>query len=105
LLRQRLLKFSYLSPQAEGLSARQVEPHHLQHYMGSWVLIAYCRQRQDWRKFFLSRMRDLQSLTQIFACASWPTPPCLFLEFLSPVAERFGCPSRCGCCAGSRCRW
>lgn len=66
LLRQRLLQFSYLSPQVEGLSERQVEPHHLQHYMGSWVLIAYCHQRQDWRKFFLSRMRDLKTLPQIF---------------------------------------
>lgn len=67
LLRQRLLRFRYLSPQAEDPTERLVEPHHLQHYMGSWVLIAHCRQRQDWRKFYLSRMTTPEVTAQTFS--------------------------------------
>lgn len=66
LLNRRLLRFTYQSPREGGPSLRLVEPHHLQHYMGSWVLIAYCRQRQDWRKFFLSRLSELQTQAQTF---------------------------------------
>ncbi|OQX12107.1 MAG: transcriptional regulator [Desulfobulbaceae bacterium A2] len=56
LLESRLLRFSYHSPLDAQTSDRIVEPHHLQHYMGTWILLAWCRQRQDWRKFILSRM-------------------------------------------------
>ncbi len=58
LLQQKVLRINYSSPRAKGSTERLVEPHHLQHYMGSWVLIAWCRTREAWRKFFLSRMED-----------------------------------------------
>jgi predicted DNA-binding transcriptional regulator YafY len=58
LLRNRLLECDYSSPGTAQTTERRIEPHHLQHYMGSWVLIGYCRLRRDWRKFFLSRMSD-----------------------------------------------
>jgi len=58
LLESRLLRFTYRSPLDAHVSHRLVEPHHLQHYMGSWLLLGWCRQRQDWRKFMLSRMTD-----------------------------------------------
>ncbi|BCR05678.1 WYL domain-containing protein [Desulfuromonas versatilis] len=66
LLQQRLLSFTYQSPRTRKSSTRRVEPHHLQHYMGSWVLIAYCRRRSDWRKFFLSRMTEPKILPECF---------------------------------------
>ena len=56
LLRNRVLKCLYTSPASGLKTERRIEPHHLQHYMGSWVLIGWCRLRQDWRKFFFSRM-------------------------------------------------
>jgi len=43
-----------------------VEPHHLQHYMGSWVLIAFCRMRDEWRKFHLARMSNIKTTDKIF---------------------------------------
>lgn len=58
LLQKRVLKFSYTSPRTGHSERRLVEPHHLQHYMGSWVLIAFCRAKGGWRKFFLSRMAN-----------------------------------------------
>lgn len=60
LLENRLLTLTYDSPVSEQKTPRTLEPHHLQHYMGSWVLIGWCRLRSDWRKFFLSRMSELQ---------------------------------------------
>jgi predicted DNA-binding transcriptional regulator YafY len=58
LVKQRLLTFAYRSPLSEIATLRRVEPHHLQHYMASWVLTAWCHNRCDWRKFYLARMRD-----------------------------------------------
>lgn len=60
------LEFSYTSPQSPEITKRVVEPHHLQHYMGSWILIAFCRLRKRWRKFMLSRMADIQIVEKYF---------------------------------------
>ncbi|WP_144311508.1 helix-turn-helix transcriptional regulator [Desulfonatronospira thiodismutans] len=56
LLNCRILAFDYTSPATAEPTTRKAEPHHLQHYMGSWVLIAFCLEKYDWRKFYLSRM-------------------------------------------------
>jgi len=66
LLKNRLIRFTYRSPASDETTTRIGEPHHLQFYMASWVLIAYCRERQDFRKFYLSRMTDLQLLEAVF---------------------------------------
>lgn len=66
LLENRLLAFDYFSPGAGRRGPRAVEPHHLQHYMGSWVLVAWCELRRDWRKFYLSRMNGVQVLDRDF---------------------------------------
>ncbi len=72
LLTNRLLSFDYCSPQKPASSIRRhVEPHHLQHYMGSWVLVGRCRERDAWRKFFLSRISALKVEKKVFA----PLPP------------------------------
>ena len=52
----KVLDFTYRSPLNDLPEHRTVEPHHLQHYLGSWVLLARCRTRNDWRRFCLSRM-------------------------------------------------
>jgi predicted DNA-binding transcriptional regulator YafY len=66
LLRHRLIRFDYHSPQTNTLTHREVEPHHLLHYNASWVLLAWCRQREDWRNFYLARMRAPATLDQPF---------------------------------------
>ena len=66
LLNSNLLAFTYMSPGDPLSSDRITEPHHLQHYMGSWVLIAWCRMRNDWRKFYLSRMTNVKTLAETF---------------------------------------
>jgi predicted DNA-binding transcriptional regulator YafY len=66
LLENRVLEFSYTTPKDQQTNLRTVEPHHLQHYMGSWTMIGFCRLRNDWRKFMLSRMAELTVTTEIF---------------------------------------
>jgi predicted DNA-binding transcriptional regulator YafY len=66
LLENRILNFSYTSPKEQTLTVRTVEPHHLQHYMGSWTMIGFCRLRVDWRRFMLSRMTDLALTNEMF---------------------------------------
>ncbi|RJQ48723.1 MAG: WYL domain-containing protein [Desulfobacteraceae bacterium] len=83
LLENRLLEFAYRSPAKDRITRRTVEPHHMQHYMASWVLIAFCRLRSRWRTFFLSRMEDLQIADEHFR----PRPA---EEWLSHIDGAFG---------------
>ncbi|TYO97627.1 putative DNA-binding transcriptional regulator YafY [Geothermobacter ehrlichii] len=71
LLQSRRLQFHYFSPASGERSERLVEPYHLQHYLGSWVLLARCCEKQDWRKFNLGRMSDVQLTSDSFT----PLPP------------------------------
>lgn len=66
LLGERVIRCKYTSPGTGKKTEREIEPHHLQHYMGSWVLIGWCRLRKDWRKFYLSRMTDMASTEKRF---------------------------------------
>jgi predicted DNA-binding transcriptional regulator YafY len=59
LIENRIVTFTYTSPRNQVARPRTIEPHHLQHYMGSWGLIAFCHLRNDWRRFMLSRMSDV----------------------------------------------
>lgn len=59
LLEERVIACRYISPAGGRATSRKIAPHHLQHYMGSWVLIGWCRLRGGWRKFYLSRMSDI----------------------------------------------
>ena len=65
ILERRLVTFRYCSNQGSW-SQRQVEPARLvlKHYR--WYLYAWCRERQAFRYFKLSRMQDLQVLAQGF---------------------------------------
>jgi predicted DNA-binding transcriptional regulator YafY len=67
MLQNRLLTCSYASPSSRQKTERTIAAHHLQHYMGSWVLIGWCHLKQDWRKFFLSRMSDPTMSDESFA--------------------------------------
>jgi predicted DNA-binding transcriptional regulator YafY len=66
LLNRRPIRFDYNSPSSGRSTRREAEPHHLQHYMGTWVLTAFCRRRNAWRKFLLARMRALRTLEPTF---------------------------------------
>lgn len=67
LLADRLLALVYRSPLSGPSDSRLIEPHHLRHYLGSWVLTAWCRERQDWRAFYLSRVEEVGDVGEAFA--------------------------------------
>lgn len=66
LLGCRLLSITYRAPSTGAVSERTVEPHHLQHYAGSWVLTAYCHVRGEWRVFYLSRIETVEDTGEAF---------------------------------------
>ncbi len=60
------ISFNYHAPSTGKTTNRTAEPHHLQHYMASWVLVAWCRLRNDWRKLYLARMNNVTMLEKPF---------------------------------------
>ena len=66
LLQSRQIRFRYYSPANDQWNERTADPYHLQHYNGTWVLLAWCHLRQRWRKFNLSRMDNLRLTEQTF---------------------------------------
>lgn len=67
LLHGRLLTFCYYSPTSSDCTIRTVEPHHMVNYAGTWHLVAYCRLRNGWRDFVLSRMSLCKAEEERFA--------------------------------------
>jgi predicted DNA-binding transcriptional regulator YafY len=66
LTQDRLLRILYRSPRNNERTERTVEPHHLQHYQGSWLLLAWCRRAGNWRKFFVARMEQARTMPEGF---------------------------------------
>lgn len=67
LLQNRQVVFRYYSPVHDQWNERIADPYHLQHYNGTWMLLAWCHLRQSWRKFNLSRIENLILTEQSFA--------------------------------------
>ncbi len=78
LLAHQAVSFRYRSPLGELPTHRIVHPHHLQHYMGSWVLLAWCTLRRQWRRFYIARMDEAAGTGEPFA----PQPPAVWRYLL-----------------------
>lgn len=70
LQKTKVLSFQYAAPMSDP-AMRRVEPHHLVHYMGSWMLVAWCLHRKGWRTFHLARMSRTACADQTFARRPW----------------------------------
>lgn len=72
ILRREALSFTYYA--ADGSTARRTaEPERLVFKGQGWYLLAFCRLRQDWRFFRLSRMED--PVPAGGPCPHRPSPP------------------------------
>ncbi|MBD5130460.1 MAG: YafY family transcriptional regulator [Ruminococcaceae bacterium] len=71
-LRRSPVRFTYFAPAGE--SRREVEPARLVFRWSSWYLFGWCRERQDWRMFKLTRMLDLETLEEEFPPRPVPNP-------------------------------
>jgi len=60
-----VVKLKYLSL-ADQLSDRKIEPFGLYTTNGNWILIAYCRKREDFRAFRLDCIQELQPTLEHF---------------------------------------
>jgi predicted DNA-binding transcriptional regulator YafY len=63
--RAQVLTFTYTSASGQ-ISRRVAEPHALVNKSFTWYLLAYCRMRQDFRVFRLSRLRQPSLLSEHF---------------------------------------
>lgn len=63
---RRLLSFTYSNSQGQN-AERIVEPIRLCYKGGNWYLYAYCRQKEDFRLFRLTRIQSLLCLKETFS--------------------------------------
>ncbi|OJD71017.1 YafY family protein [Bacillus sp. NH11B] len=59
---KKVIHFNYVSNKNE-FTSREVEPIHLHYKFRNWYIYGYCRERQNYREFRVSRMMDV-TLTQ-----------------------------------------
>lgn len=55
---RRRIQWLYYSAGRDALQERAVQPYHLHNWRGEDYLVAWCEWRQDWRLFFLGRVRE-----------------------------------------------
>lgn len=61
-----LVKMSYQKPDSEEAGERIIEPFALLTVNENWLLLAFCRLREEFRFFRLDRIKHLQTLTERF---------------------------------------
>lgn len=77
----RLVRFSYASPQGSG--SRLAEPCRLFYRLSAWYLLAYCRQKEDFRTFKLARITGLEVLEERFEPREIPPDKLTFREYFA----------------------
>jgi len=63
LARNRKMRITYRSAYREEINEREISPLHLLLYLGNWHLLAHCHSRGDLRDFVLSRVAEMEILT------------------------------------------
>ncbi len=62
-----VLQIAYLKAEAQETTTRRVEPFAIyQNTLEKWVLIAWCRMREEFRSFRVDRIKELQTLEETF---------------------------------------
>lgn len=63
----KVLQMLYLKAEATEPSTREVEPYAIyQNTLEKWVLIAWCRMREEFRSFRVDRIQELKTLEETF---------------------------------------
>ena len=70
---RRMLSFAYIDGHGNK-TERVVEPYQLVLKSGHWYFQGYCRSRNDYRLFRLSRMTDLQMLPETYSPRDYEKP-------------------------------
>ncbi len=64
LAKQRKMRITYRSAYRDESREREISPLHLLLYLGNWHLIAHCHSRGDLRDFVLSRVSEMEILSE-----------------------------------------
>lgn len=83
--RPERLRFTYTTGSSQT-SERNVEPYHLVHLARRWYLVAFDRDREDWRSFRLDRMREVVETGMRFQPRVAPDPVAFVSEGMAVAA-------------------
>lgn len=84
---RRLLSFSYVDGHGNQ-TGRTVEPYQLVLKGSHWYFQGYCHERKDYRLFRLSRISNLQMMTETFAPREYRKPVLDYSEALEAMQTR-----------------
>ncbi len=84
LQQSRLLAFTYTDGHGNR-TERMIEPYQLVLKSSHWYVHAFCRSRNDFRLFRLSRMSDLRILDEMFVPRDCPKPTLEFDELVETL--------------------
>lgn len=84
---RRLLSFSYVDGHGNQ-TGRTVEPYQLVLKGSHWYFQGYCHERKDYRLFRLSRISNLQMMTETFALRDYQKPILDYSEALEAMQTR-----------------
>lgn len=68
------VRFEYISP--EGTTKREIEPYRLVYQWSSWYVWGWCKTREDYRMFRLSRIVDAEATGNTFESRTIPEYSC-----------------------------
>lgn len=83
----KLLTFEYIAHHGSR-TARIVEPYQLVLKSSHWYLQGYCRKRNDFRLFRLSRMSNLQMQEEIFIPRDYQKPQLAFDDIMETLQTK-----------------
>ncbi len=69
---RKVIKFDYYAP--NGDSVREIEPYFLIFKWSSWYVWGWCRLREDYRMFKLTRIDKIEKKEENVACREVPMP-------------------------------
>ncbi len=88
IIHQKCVKITYANSYGT-ISERIVQPFKISYKSMSWYLKAYCTKKQDYRIFKLTRMIDLEILTESFCKNSFPEPDETLAQSYHTIVLRF----------------
>ena len=65
--KRRCIKIAYKASSVEKVTDRFIEPMAIYHTRDNWVVIAWCRLRNDFREFRLDRIIDFQLTVEVYS--------------------------------------
>ena len=79
----KLLKINYTSGDKQETTTRKIEPQALYHTRENWILIAWCRLRNNYREFRLDRILKFEVLEEHFDNRNF-----VLMEYFEMIAKR-----------------